>query len=178
MGGPLRVEGIDPSFLRMAIIKLKQMGCTVESGEDWIEVRAPADRVLRAVEVDCTEIPDAAMTVAAMAAMARGVTTLTGIASWKVKETDRIAAMQAELQKFGAKVEAGDDFLRVTPPECLRPATVRTYKDHRMAMSLSLLACGGVPVTVEDPGCVSKTFPAYFEELAGLTQSVRPFVTP
>ena len=179
--GPVRVRGVgmhsiqgDVAFCRV----LQQMGAEVAFGEDWIEARAPADRVLRAVEVDCTEIPDAAMTVAAMAAMARGVTTLTGIASWKVKETDRIAAMQAELQKFGAKVEAGDDFLRVTPPECLRPATVRTYKDHRMAMSLSLLACGGVPVTVEDPGCVSKTFPAYFEELTGLTQSVRPFVTP
>ena len=175
-GGPVRVTGVgsrsiqgDVAFCRV----LEKMGAQIRMGDDWIEASAPAEGALRAVDADCTEIPDAAMTIAAVAAMSSGVTTLSGIASWRVKETDRIAAMQAELQKFGAQVLAGDDFIRITPPERLKPAAVSTYKDHRMAMSLSLLACGGVPVTIEDPGCVSKTFPAYFDELAGLTESGR-----
>ena len=126
---------------------------------------------LHGIHADCTEIPDAAMTLAAIGLMAEGETVLTGIGSWRVKETDRIAAMQAELSKFGADVKTGDDWLSVTSPQKLLPAEVSTYKDHRMAMSLSLAACGGVSVRILDPGCVSKTFPDYFERLAGLVKT-------
>ena len=111
------------------------------------------------------------MTLAIVALFARGPTTLTGIASWRVKETDRIAAMAAELSKLGATVEAGDDHLTVHPPGRLTPATIATYDDHRMAMCFSLAALGGVAVRINDPDCVRKTFPDYF---AALGTVVRP----
>jgi 3-phosphoshikimate 1-carboxyvinyltransferase len=107
-------------------------------------------------------IPDAAMTLAVVALFARGPTTLTGIASWRVKETDRIAAMAAELTKLGATVDAGDDHLKVFPPENVVPATIDTYDDHRIAMCFSLATLGGVAVRILDPDCVRKTFPGYF----------------
>ena len=109
------------------------------------------------------------MTAAVVALFADGPSVLRNIGSWRVKETDRIAAMATELAKFGAGIEAGADFLRITPPPSLRPATVDTYDDHRMAMSFSLAACGGVPVRINDPGCVAKTFPDYFAQLTALT---------
>jgi 3-phosphoshikimate 1-carboxyvinyltransferase len=121
---------------------------------------------LNGVAFDCTAIPDAAMTLAVVALFARGPTTLTGIASWRVKETDRIAAMATELRKLGAAVEAGDDRLTVSPPPKLLPATIATYDDHRIAMCFSLAALGGVAVRILDPQCVRKTFPDYFAELA------------
>ena len=126
--------------------------------------RAPG-AALAGMTIDCTPIPDAAMTLAIVALFARGPTTLTGIASWRVKETDRLAAMATELRKLGATVEAGDDRLTVQPPARLMPATIATYDDHRMAMCFALAALGGVPVRIDDPDCVRKTFPGYFAAL-------------
>jgi 3-phosphoshikimate 1-carboxyvinyltransferase len=142
------------------------MGASIRWGEDWIEARAAGQ--LRALDYDCTAIPDAAMTAAVVALFADGVTRLTGIGSWRVKETDRIAAMATELRKLGAAVETGDDWLSVAPPSRLREATINTYDDHRIAMCFALAAAGGVPVHIRDPQCVAKTFPGYFSALRSL----------
>lgn len=171
-GGPVRIEGVgagsvqgDVGFAQLA----RAMGGQVTLGQDWIEARGPAAGAsLVGIDYDCTAIPDAAMTAAVLAAFARGRTVLRGIGSWRVKETDRIAAMAAELRRLGARVEEGPDWLAVTGPTAWRAATVRTYDDHRMAMCLSLAAAGGSAVTIEDPGCVAKTFPDYFTRLAAL----------
>ncbi|HEV3106556.1 MAG TPA: 3-phosphoshikimate 1-carboxyvinyltransferase, partial [Trinickia sp.] len=118
---------------------------------------------------DCNLIPDAAMTIAVAALFARGTTTLRNIGSWRVKETDRIAAMATELRKLGAAIEEGEDYLVVTPPARLTPhAAIDTYDDHRMAMCFSLVALGGVPVRINDPKCVAKTFPDYFDRFKTL----------
>jgi 3-phosphoshikimate 1-carboxyvinyltransferase len=146
---------------------LKRLGADIRFGPDWIEARASG--TLSGGTVDCTAIPDAAMTLAVVALFAGAPTLITGIASWRVKETDRIAAMAAELAKLGATVDAGAGHLRVFPPPALRPAAIDTYDDHRMAMCFSLAAFGGVPVTIRDPGCVAKTFPEYFAVFAQLT---------
>jgi 3-phosphoshikimate 1-carboxyvinyltransferase len=166
-GGPVRVTGVGRHSIQGDVAfadVLARMGATVHSGDDWIEARA--GRALNGMTIDCTPIPDAAMTLAIVALFARGPTTLTGIASWRVKETDRIAAMAAELHKLGATVEAGHDHLTVHPPERLSPATIATYDDHRMAMCFSLAALGGVAVRIADPDCVRKTFPGFFEALS------------
>ena len=114
--------------------------------------------------MDLNHIPDAAMTAATMALFADGRSTLRNIASWRVKETDRIAAMATELRKLGAQVEEGEDFLKITPPAKLNGnVAIDTYDDHRMAMSFALASLGGVPVTINDPACVAKTFPAFFD---------------
>jgi len=171
-GGPVRVEGVGRDSVQgdVAFADLLQaMGAKIEIGPDWIEARAGDG--LRAVEWDCTSIPDAAMTAAVVAMFAPGRTTLRGIHSWRVKETDRIAAMATELRKLGAEVEEGGDRITVSGPATLREATIDTYDDHRIAMCFALAATGGVPVHVRDPGCVSKTFPRFFEELSAL---VRP----
>ena len=146
------------------------MGAIVRSGDDWIEVSA--GDALRGITLDCTAIPDAAMTLAVVALFARGPTTLTGIASWRVKETDRITAMAAELAKLGARVEAGADRLTVHPPERFTAATIDTYDDHRMAMCFSLAALGGIAIRINDPGCVRKTFPGYFDAFRSIVQSM------
>ncbi|MFT4046086.1 MAG: 3-phosphoshikimate 1-carboxyvinyltransferase [Solimonas sp.] len=174
-GGPVRVYGMGRGSLqgdvRFAEV-MAAMGADVTQGEDWTEVRSPglaAGFRPKAIDADFNHIPDAAMTVAVVALFADGLSVLRNIGSWRVKETDRIAAMAAELEKLGAGVEAGADFLRISPPQALRAATIDTYDDHRMAMSFSLVACGGVPVRINDPGCVAKTFPDYFARLAALT---------
>jgi len=168
-GGPVIVEGVgahsiqgDVQFTRV----LQQMGADVQMGEDWISARGQPP--LRAVDLDLNAIPDAAMTVAMLALFADGPTTLRNIGSWRVKETDRIAAMANELRKLGADVACGEDWLRVQPPAALRWAQIATYDDHRMAMCFSLAALGGVAVRILEPGCVAKTFPDYFERLAAL----------
>jgi len=127
-------------------------------------------RKLRAINADLNHIPDAAMTVAMLALFADGTSTLRNIGSWRVKETDRIAAMATELRKVGAIVEEGSDSLKITPPAALLPATIDTYDDHRMAMCFSLVALGGVKVRINDPGCVAKTFPEYFAVMAGISE--------
>jgi 3-phosphoshikimate 1-carboxyvinyltransferase len=181
-GGPVRVEGVgrgsqqgDVAFAAV----LETMGGVVTMGESWIEARATpggSRRPLRPFDLDFNLIPDAAMTAAVLALFADGPSRLRNIASWRVKETDRIAAMAAELRKFGAQVEEGADFLRISPPAAfLAPrvadsaaVAVDTYDDHRMAMCFSLASFGPRPVRINDPGCVSKTFPDYFAEFRRL----------
>jgi 3-phosphoshikimate 1-carboxyvinyltransferase len=144
---------------------LETMGARVERGPVSITVRP--DR-LRGVDLDLNAIPDAAMTLAVLALFAEGTTTIRNIYNWRVKETDRLAAMSTELRKLGASVVEGVDFITVTPPERLVSASIDTYGDHRMAMCFSLACLGGVPVTINDPDCVSKTFPDYFERFESL----------
>ena len=148
------------------------MGAKVESSPNAIKVSRGA-WPLKAIDLDCNHIPDAAMTLAVMALYADGTTTLRNIASWRVKETDRIAAMACELRKLGAVVEEGADFIRVTPPAQWHPAAIHTYDDHRVAMCFSLAAFNpaGQPVRILDPKCVAKTFPDYFETLFSLTRA-------
>ncbi len=173
-GGPLRVEGVGRDSiqgdLRFAEA-LKLMGARIDMGGDWVEARAPAQGRLQGISVDCNAIPDAAMTLAPLALFAEGETTLRGIASWRVKETDRIAAMATELRKFGATVEEGSDYLRIIPPATVSAphCGIDTYDDHRMAMCFSL-AARGVPVRINDPGCVAKTFPDYFARFLTVVQ--------
>ena len=173
-GGPVRVTGVGRHSIQGDVAfadVLARMGAEIDSGDDWIEARSA--RGLRGVAVDCIGIPDAAMTLAVVALFAQGPTTLTGIGSWRVKETDRIAAMATELGKLGAIAETGDDHLRVMPPPRLAPATIDTYDDHRIAMCFSLAALGGVPVRINDPGCVRKTFPDYFATFARIARPPR-----
>ncbi|MEO8304317.1 MAG: 3-phosphoshikimate 1-carboxyvinyltransferase [Betaproteobacteria bacterium] len=170
-GGPVRVTGVGRDSIQGDVAfadALAQMGATIATGYDWIE--ASAGTRLAGITIDCLAIPDAAMTLAVVALFARGPTTLTGIASWRVKETDRIAAMATELGKLGAKVDAGDDRITVHPPPSLAPATIDTYDDHRIAMCFSLAAFGGVAVRIVDPDCVRKTFPGYFAALREVTK--------
>jgi 3-phosphoshikimate 1-carboxyvinyltransferase len=135
-----------------------------------ISVSAPTK--LKAIDLDCNHIPDAAMTLAIMALFADGTTTLRNIASWRVKETDRIAAMATELRKVGAIVEEGADYIKITPPaQLISPKEgIDTYDDHRMAMCFSLVSLGGVPITINDPKCVNKTFPDYFAQFASIVK--------
>jgi 3-phosphoshikimate 1-carboxyvinyltransferase len=163
--GPVRVEGIGRHSIQGDVRfaeALQLMGADIAMGEHWIEVRGAGK--LKALDLDCNHIPDAAMTLAVAALFADGITTLRNIASWRVKETDRITAMATELRKVGAAVEEGADYIRITPPAQMIPnAAIDTYDDHRMAMCFSLVSLGGVPVTINDPKCVAKTFPDYFE---------------
>lgn len=153
------------------------MGADVQGGSGWLRARR-GTWPLKAVDLDCNHIPDAAMTLAMMALYADGPSTLRNIASWRVKETDRIAAMTAELRKLGATVEEGADFIRITPPALAggwRAASICTYDDHRMAMCASLAAFNpaALPVRVQDPKCVAKTFPDYFETLFAAARPAR-----
>ncbi len=168
--GPVKVMGVGRESIQGDVAfanVLSMMGANVTQGADWIEVRGvdTENGRLRAIEMDCTAIPDAAMTLAVLGLFATGTTKLTGIGSWRVKETDRIAAMVCELSKFGAVVQAGEDYLSVTPPQhwLFPKGGVDTYDDHRMAMCFSLAAFGPHPFYINDPACVSKTFPQYFE---------------
>ena len=175
-GGPVRVLGVGRSSIQGDVAfadAIALMGAAVEVGEDWIEVAGArnANGRLNGITLDCTEIPDAAMTLAVMALFAEGETRLNGIASWRVKETDRIAAMSTELRKLGASVEEGPDYLCVKgpidrPDWRSPPEGIDTYDDHRMAMCFSLAAFGPNPLIINDPNCVAKTFPNYFAELA------------
>ena len=161
----MRVEGVGKSSIQGDVRfaeALASMGANITMGDNWIE--SSGSGKLKAIDLDCNHIPDAAMTLAVAALFADGTTTLRNIASWRVKETDRIAAMATELRKVGATVEEGPDYIRVTPPAALTPnAVIDTYDDHRMAMCFGLVALGGVPVRINDPKCVAKTFPDYFE---------------
>ena len=147
------------------------MGAKVTGGPNWLEVQRGA-WPLKAIDLDCNHIPDAAMTLAVMALYATGTTTLRNLASWRVKETDRIAAMANELRKLGATVQEGADYIQITPPasaEHWKAASIHTYDDHRVAMCFSLATFNPaqLPVRIEDPKCVAKTFPDYFEAFLG-----------
>jgi 3-phosphoshikimate 1-carboxyvinyltransferase len=177
-GGPVRVEGVGRASIqgdvRFTEI-LERMGAEIAIGENWIEAGAGNEVAKRgkfnALAADLNHIPDAAMTTAIAALFADGPSTLRNIGSWRVKETDRIAAMATELRKLGATVEEGKDFLRITPPVSFNANTlIDTYDDHRMAMCFSLAALGGVTVRINDPGCVAKTYPEYFEVLATISE--------
>ena len=174
-GGPLRIEGVGSGSIQGDVQfadALALMGARVGMGANWIEAGAPESGRLRAIELDCNHIPDAAMTLAVVALFAEGTTTLRNIASWRVKETDRIAAMSTELRKVGATVEEGDDYIRITPPACIRHAAIDTYDDHRMAMCFSLAAFGAEGMRINDPRCVAKTFPNYFTVLHDVVRAV------
>jgi 3-phosphoshikimate 1-carboxyvinyltransferase len=170
-GGPVRVEGVGNNSIQGDVrfaAALEQMGAVITMGDNWIEVKSQG--VLKAIDADFNHIPDAAMTIAVAALYADGASTLRNIGSWRVKETDRIAAMACELRKLGAIVEEGADYLRVTPPAVIQAATIDTYDDHRMAMCFSLAALDGAArrgntMRINDPKCVAKTFPDYFETL-------------
>ena len=150
----------------------RMMGAHIESTPNSLRI-SRGSWPLKAIDLDCNHIPDAAMTLAAMALYADGTTTLRNIASWRVKETDRIAAMACELQKLGATVEEGADYLKVTPPDQWKAAAIHTYDDHRIAMCFSLAAFNPalLPVRILDPKCVAKTFPDYFEALFDVAEA-------
>ena len=168
-GGPVRVEGVGRDSIQGDVRfsdALEQMGVTITKGDNWIE--ASSNGVLKAIDADFNHIPDAAMTIAVAALYADGTSTLRNIASWRVKETDRLSAMATELRKLGAVVEEGADYITITPPAEIQPATIDTYDDHRMAMCFSLAALDGKArrgntMRINDPKCVAKTFPDYFE---------------
>jgi 3-phosphoshikimate 1-carboxyvinyltransferase len=171
LGGTVRVENVsrrsrqgDIAFLDVLV----QMGCVVAEGENWIEVAGPASGELRGVDVDMRDIPDTAQTLAVIAPFAYSPTTIRGIASARVKETDRVAAMCAELARLGVPVTEHPNGLTIQPCREIRPATVRTYNDHRMAMAFALIGLKAPGVEIENPGCVSKTFPNFFEVLEQL----------
>ncbi len=179
---PLRINGVGEGSIQgdIAFVEAaRAMGADITCGAAHLEVRR-GSFPLKAIELDCNHIPDAAMTLAVMALFAEGTTRLTNIASWRVKETDRITAMAAELRKLGATVTEGADFIEITAPRVWRAAAIHTYDDHRIAMCFSLAACNGlspaagqagVPVRILDPQCVAKTFPQYFETLFGVVQA-------
>lgn len=171
-GGKVRVNGVGTSSVQGDVQfaeVLKKMGAAVNYGDTWIEVEA---NQLNAVDMDMNHIPDAAMTIATTALFAKGKTTIRNIYNWRVKETDRLSAMATELRKVGAVVEEGHDYISIEPPEHLLHAAIDTYDDHRMAMCFSLVALGDVPVTINDPGCVSKTFPDYFELFGKISKAI------
>jgi 3-phosphoshikimate 1-carboxyvinyltransferase len=178
----IRIHGVGAASIQgdIRFIEAAQaMGAHIDSQANSLHVRRGA-WPLRAIDLDCNHIPDAAMTLAVMALFAQGTTRLRNIASWRVKETDRIAAMACELRKLGAQVTEGPDFLEVTPPAepaDWRAASIHTYDDHRVAMCFSLAALNpaGLPVRIEDPQCVAKTFPDYFEALFAVA---RPAAVP
>ena len=194
-GGPVRIEGVGSASIQGDVRfadAMALMGAQIEMGMNWMEARAPKSGRLKAIDLDCNHIPDAAMTLAVVALFAEGTTTLRNIASWRVKETDRIAAMATELRKVGAAVEEGEDFIRITPPQSragsesgrdesrpygacsiLNPSSgIDTYDDHRMAMCFSLAAFGAEGIRINDPRCVAKTFPNYFTLLHDVVQAV------
>lgn len=168
-GQGVRIEGVGSDSIQgdiRFVEAAEAMGAVVTRGPGWLEVKR-GQWPLRAITLDCNHIPDAAMTLAVMALYAQGTTRLTNIANWRVKETDRLAAMATELRKLGAVVAEGPDFIEITPPATWQAAAIHTYDDHRIAMCFSLAAFNpaGLPVRILDPRCVGKTFPDYFETL-------------
>ncbi|RJG23898.1 3-phosphoshikimate 1-carboxyvinyltransferase [Massilia cavernae] len=176
-GGPVRVEGVGRDSIQGDVRfadALEAMGATITRGNNWIE--AKSNGVLKAIDADFNHIPDAAMTLAVAALYAEGTSTLRNIASWRVKETDRLAAMATELRKLGARVEEGPDYISVTPPAEIQPATIDTYDDHRMAMCFSLASLDGAArrgnrMRINEPACVAKTFPDYFDAFASIERT-------
>ena len=184
---PLRIDGVDSTSIQGDIAfadAARAMGANIESGDGWLDVRR-GRWPLAAIDLDCNALPDAAMTLASLALYADGTSRLRNIASWRVKETDRLAAMASELRKVGATVEEGANFLSITPPAAWRAASIATYDDHRMAMAMSLAAFNPlsgsraevpVPVRILDPRCVGKTWPDYFEALFSVARATREAV--
>ena len=177
---PLKIEGVGSDSIQGDLAfadAARLMGADIHSGPGWMEIRR-GQWPLKAIDLDCNHIPDAAMTLAIMALYAKGTSRLYNIASWRVKETDRIHAMATELRKLGALVTEYDDALEITPPRHWRPAAIHTYDDHRMAMCFSLTAFNAligaappVPIRILDPDCVGKTFPDYFKTFFSVAQT-------
>ena len=169
-GGKVRVNGVGLASMQGDVqfaAVLEQMGAKVTWGDDFIEAEKGE---LQAVDLDLNHIPDAAMTIATTALFAKGRTAIRNVYNWRVKETDRLAAMAKELRKVGAEVFEGHDCIEITPPKKMQHAAIDTYNDHRMAMCFSLVALSDCPVTINDPGCTSKTFPDYFQRLESISQ--------
>ena len=164
IAGSVTVDGIGQHSIQGDVWfaeALSLMGGEISYGENHITAKK-ANKI-KAIDLDCNHIPDAAMTLAVLALFADGTSTLRNIASWRVKETDRLTAMATELRKVGASVAEGSDYLQITPPTAIKAnAVIDTYDDHRMAMCFSLVSLAGVPITINDPACVNKTFPDYF----------------
>ncbi len=164
IAGSVTVDGIGQRSIQGDVRfaeALSLMGGEISYGKNHITAKK-ANRI-KTIDLDCNHIPDAAMTLAILALFADGTSTLRNIASWRVKETDRLTAMATELRKVGASVVEGSDYLQITPPTAIKPnAVIDTYDDHRMAMCFSLVSLAGVPITINDPACVNKTFPDYF----------------
>jgi 3-phosphoshikimate 1-carboxyvinyltransferase len=168
-GGTVKVTGIGRNSIQgdvEFVDVLEQMGARVEWGETHVSVTRDT---LRAIDMDFNHIPDAAMTIATTALFVEGTTTLRNIYNWRVKETDRLHAMATELRKVGATVEEGEDYIKIRPPKQLKHAAIDTYDDHRMAMCFSLLALDKASVTINEPECTTKTFPAYFDVLESIS---------
>ncbi|WP_199611855.1 3-phosphoshikimate 1-carboxyvinyltransferase [Flocculibacter collagenilyticus] len=169
-GGTITVHGVgkksvqgDKAFADV----LAEMGAKVEWDDNSISVTG---QPLNAVDMDMNHIPDAAMTIATTALFAKGTTTIRNIYNWRVKETDRLAAMATELKKVGAIVDEGHDYISITPPQNLAHAEIDTYNDHRIAMCFSLVALSDTAVTINEPECTAKTFPSYFEKLSSVAK--------
>jgi len=161
--GSIRVHGLGKNSVQgdfLFLDTIEQMGATVVRSDNWVDVSGGE---LRGVDVDLNHIPDAAMTIAAMALFAKGKTVIRNIYNWRVKETDRMHAMAEGLTRLGAKVLTESDTIIIEPPDAIHAATINTYGDHRVAMSFSLAAFGGAPITINDPECTKKTFPDYFD---------------
>lgn len=169
-GGTVKVTGIGKNAVQGDIHfadALAEMGAQVTWADDFISVTR---NELNGIDRDYNAIPDAAMTIATTALFAQGPTVIRNVYNWRVKETDRLAAMATELRKVGAEVEEGEDYLKIVPPSTLKHASIATYNDHRMAMCFSLVALSDTPVTIEDPDCTAKTFPTYFDVFQRLSQ--------
>ena len=168
-GGRVRVEGLTPASSQADvrfIEVLERMGCRAERGSGWISVRGP--RYLHGIDIDMNEMPDAAMTLAVAACFARGETTIRGVGHWKHKESDRMAALRKELEKLGATISTTDSEMTIHPPEQVQAARIASYSDHRMAMAFAVAGLAAPGIVIEDPGCVSKTFPDFFDRLEAL----------
>ncbi|WCN13212.1 3-phosphoshikimate 1-carboxyvinyltransferase [Marinomonas mediterranea] len=162
-GGKIKVHGVGSDSVQGDVKfadALAAMGAKITYGPTWIESERGE---LKGIDMDMNHIPDAAMTIATTALFAEGTTTIRNIYNWRVKETDRLNAMATELKKLGADVIEGDDYITVTPVPTLKHAAIDTYNDHRIAMCFSLVAFSDTKVTINDPGCTSKTFPTYFD---------------
>ena len=172
-GGKVTVEGCGTESLQGDVNfaeVMGMMGAKVEWGPRSVTVTGPPRDQLKSVDVNMNAMPDAAMTLAVAALFANGTTAIRDVENWRVKETERMKAIVAELTKLGATVEEGQDYCIITPPKHITPAAIETYDDHRMAMAFSLAACGGVPITILDPGCTRKTFPTYFDVLESVSE--------
>lgn len=174
-GGAVKVQGLGPSSLQgdvRFVQVLQNMGCVVNYTSEYLEVIGPQQErgeKLRGVEVDMSDISDTVQTLAAVAMFADSPTTVRGVAHNRVKETDRISDLATELIRLGAEIEEFPDGLRIVPPEKVNACEIRTYHDHRMAMSLSLVGLRAAGITILDPDCTSKTYPNYWQDLATLT---------
>lgn len=168
-GGRVAVEGLNRNSIQgdaRFVDVLHKMGCTIEEAPDGVAVHGPPPGELRGVAVDLNAMPDTAQTLAVVALFADGPTRIRNVANLRIKETDRLAALESELMRLGARVDLTDDSIAIHPPQAVTPATIETYDDHRMAMSFALAGLCADGVVVKDAECVSKSFPGFFDALA------------